>query len=497
MKIYFSQTFKLTYFILFTFFISITGCLKDGISENSSTTNLDSDDIAINLEGDLQISDFVWQGLNFFYYWQGSVDNLSDSKLNDSKLYSQFINDHPDPDEFFNYLTHPDDRFSWIQENYEDLENSLAGVFSSNGVEFSLLRFSNESNQVIGFVKYILENSYASEKKIQRGDFFYGVNGQTLTTENYRNLLYGDNLEYTLNMADIENQSINPNGINIELVKEENFETNPIQIEKVLDINSNKIGYLMYNQFVSDKATNLNEAFGRFKNEGISDLVLDLRYNGGGSVFTCIALASMITGQFNGKVFSKEIWNTKLLKYWQENNPARLEDRFNNTLNDIPINSLNLSRVYIITTSDTASASELLINGLRPYIDVVQIGEKTVGKNLSSITVYDYIDNDGTKNPDHKYAMQPIVLKNANSEGFADYSDGLVPNITIEEDLKNSGILGDEMEPMLSSVINLISGSGKISNRKAERNRSLLITDPKTKRLQRMFVKYDYRENSN
>ena len=63
-----------------------------------------------------------------------------------------------------------------------------------------------------------------------------------------------------------------------------------------------------------------------------------------------------------------------------------------------------------------------------PYINVIQVGERTVGKNVGSITIYDYIDNEQTKNPDHTYAMQPIVLKIANSEDYADYSTGLIPD---------------------------------------------------------------------
>ena len=76
-----------------------------------------------------------------------------------------------------------------------------------------------------------------------------------------------------------------------------------------------------------------------------------------------------------------------------------------------------MSKVYFITSQSTASASELLINGLKPYIDVIQIGDVTLGKNVGSITLYDYIDNNSlTKNPNHNYAMQPIVLKIANSD---------------------------------------------------------------------------------
>ena len=76
----------------------------------------------------------------------------------------------------------------------------------------------------------------------------------------------------------------------------------------------------------------------------------------------------------------------------------------------------------------------MLINGLTSHIDVIQIGDTTYGKNVGSITVYDYVDNQGTKNPDHTYAMQPIVLKIANSAGFADYDSGLNPNVELNED---------------------------------------------------------------
>ncbi len=477
---------KIFLFIVTLFLLN--GCKK----ENDSVLRIDSDDNAINLDGELQISDFVWQGLNYFYYWQESVVKLSDSLLNDSEEYIEFINENSDPKEFFESLKHPDDRFSWIQEDYEELDNLLKGVFSSNGVEFQLKCYTS-CDEVIGIVKYILIDSDASNKNIKRGDYFYGVDGISLTSKNYSDLLSGDNLSYTLNMATIENDgTLKPNDINVELIKEENFESNPIQVEKIISLNSNKIGYLMYNQFVGNKTSLINDAFGEFKNEGITDLILDLRYNGGGSVATCTAIASMITGQFKGKVFSKQNWNSKLTEYWNDNNPESLNDRFDDKFDDSKqINSLNLEKVYIITTSESASASELLINGLKPYIDVIHIGEITSGKNVGSITVYDYIDNDGTKNPYHKYAMQPIVLKMSNSDGFADYADGLTPDIEQEEDLFSLGTLGDHKEALVSIAINLITGSAKSSYKKVKVNRENLIIDPKMKKKQVMYVDFN------
>ena len=123
-----------------------------------------------------------------------------------------------------------------------------------------------------------------------------------------------------------------------------------------------------------------------------------------------------------------------------------------------------MTEVHIITSSRTASASELVINGLDPYIDVVVIGDKTVGKNVASITVKDWIDDDLNVNPNHKWAMQPIILKIANSEGYADFDDGLVPTQTQKEAVSNLGVLGDINEPLLAKTleyIGVLPGIGK------------------------------------
>ena len=474
------------YHLIFIFiFLSNLGCKKEEVIEGNEdelieeTSSLDTDDTAISLEGDLQISDFIWEGLNTSYYWQEEVEALADSKLEDEKAYAEFISQNADPELFFDSLLHPEDRFSWIEEDYVELENSLQGIYASNGVEFGLAYACQDCNEIVGYVKYILEDSDASNKNIKRGDYFTGVNGITLTVGNYRNLLFGDELSYTLNMADSIDGNLVLNGINVELTKEENFETNPIQISKTIDTNAGKIGYLMYNQFVADKSPQLNEVFGNFKSEGIIDLVVDLRYNGGGSVANCIELASMITGQFNGEIFAKEKWNSKLTTYFEERYGAeRLIERFVDVLSDgESINSLSLNRVFILTTSSSASASELLINSLSAYIDVVHIGEKTVGKNVGSITVYDYIDNDGNKNPDHTYAMQPIVLKIANKDDFAEYTDGLEPNTAIDEEIKNLGILGDPSEPLLATAISILSGTGKVTPYRSS-SKNLRIGNP-------------------
>ena len=217
----------------------------------------------------------------------------------------------------------------------------------------------------------------------------------------------------------------------------------------------------MYNGFFGNFETELNNAFGFFQSEGITHLILDLRYNSGGSVNTATRLASMITGQFNNQVFAKQQWNYKIENLI--NNPEQLLNRFTNSLgNGNGINHLNLDKVYILTTKRSASASELVINGLIPYIDVVQIGDATAGKNVGSITLYDSPTfRKQNVNPNHKYAMQPIVLKIANNDNFSDYTNGLAPDVNQLEDIGNLGILGEESDPLLNTALNYINVNGR------------------------------------
>ena len=120
------------------------------------------------------------------------------------------------------------------------------------------------------------------------------------------------------------------------------------------------------------------------------------------------------------------------------------------------VNSLNLNKVYIITTGRSASASELVINGLAPYIDVIQVGDNTYGKNVGGpAALYDYIDNNRTKNPDHTYAIYCMTFFSANSEDFYDYADGLAPQeeLKLKEDIINMGTLGESSDPLLALAL--------------------------------------------
>jgi len=489
------------------YFLVLFGCSVEDKLDVVDASSTPSQPSPIDLEnGTLEISDFIWKGLNEYYYWQGKVELLSDEVAKSVDNYSKFISSNSNPEDFFLKLKHPDDRFSYMYDDYRELENTLEGISSTTGVEFGLLYACQNCNELIGYVRYILEGSNAAEKEIKRGDIFIGVNGTKLTASNYATLLYGNQPSITLNMASIENGSIVQNFKEVELDKVENFKINPIQIAKVLELPSayktpnKKIGYLMYNQFVADKGNDLNQVFQEFKTQEIVDLILDLRYNGGGSIQNCVELSSMITGQFKNQIFAKENWNTKIEPLIiNQFGKEKIINRFVSFLSDGQvINSLELNRVFVITSSETASASELLINGLDPYIEVIHVGEQTVGKNVGSITVYDYVDTEQTINPNHTYAMQPIVFKIENSEGFVEYSSGLVPDYFFKESLQDMGVLGSSEEPLLNEVLNLMRGTQKVNNfyRSLDRIEWLPVQDPVRLQRQRMYSKKDINYNT-
>ena len=417
----------------------------------------DMDDNAV--PSSLQVKDFVWKGLNLYYLWQADVPNLADNRFANQSELNEFLTTYSTPEDLFNALRVPNtiDKYSVIFNDYSVLEGLLSGNTLNNGMDYGLRYKTGSTTDIYGWVRYIIPNSDASTKAIYRGNIFFAINGTPLTIDNYKTLLA--NNTYTVNFADYDGGAITPNGQSVSLTKT-NLAENPILLSTVINQGTHNIGYLMYNGFYSSYDGQLNTVFGSFQSQNVTDLVIDLRYNSGGSINTATKLASMITGQFTGQVFAKQQWNAKAQSYYLSNNPGSLENKFMGGLN-----SLQLNKVYILTSKSSASASELLINCLKPFINVVQIGDVTTGKNVGSITLYDSPNfGKSNVNPSHKYAMQPIVLKIVNKDNFGDYTSGISPTTLFQEDASSLGVLGNNDEPLLNIAINQITGSGKISS---------------------------------
>ncbi len=430
-------------------------------NDDDQITNTDTPDPVQGV--DVTVQNFMWQAMNLWYFWQGQVPVLADDRFSTDQEYTDFLEQNTNPSNFFfNVLLFNDDRFSFLNEDYQELVSNLSGVSKNNGLEFGLVQFSG-SNDIFGYVRYILPNSDADSKDISRGEIFTRVDGQQLNLDNYISLLFGDNDTYTLGMADIVNGQINDNSKEVTLTKIEGFEEDPILVAETLDVGGTKVAYLMYNRFLSGFNEELNAAFGQFVAEGATELVLDMRYNPGGSVNTSRLLASMIYGTNTDELYIRQRWNSKIQP---QLSAEQLEDYFADTTGSTPINSLNLSRVFVLATNSSASASELVMNGLAPYVDVIHIGETTRGKNEFSITLVDDPGNsfiysstrENVINSDNSWGLQPLVGRNENAAGFFDYTDGFDPDIELEEDLENLGVLGDPNEPLLARALEEITG---------------------------------------
>jgi C-terminal processing protease CtpA/Prc len=428
-----------------------------------------------------EINDFIWKGMNINYLYQSEIPNLANDRFASNEAYTDYLNGFDAPEDLFEslkYLPESVDRFSRIYSNYFDLINAQQGTSLSNGIEFNLYFVPGSDTEVFGAITLVLNNSVADDLGLERGQIFRAVNNENLNVDNINDLLTTDS--YTLNFADYDNNgtsepeddSINLNNESAELTKVA-YTENPVYKAEVIGLTpSIKVGYLMYNGFNRNFNSELNAAFGEFSAAGISDLVIDLRYNGGGSVQTAAYLGSMITGQFTGEIYSKIFYNQNRLS-------SNRNYLFTNMIeNEGSINSLNLTKVYILTTNRrTASASELLINSLKPYIDVVVIGENTVGKTQASITLYDS-PNFGFENvnPSHTYALQPLVANSTNVNDQLVPLSGLIPDIEITETPSTFGTLGDINEPLLATAIVDILSQDRASNRSSS-NETLTLLD--------------------
>ena len=441
-----------------------------------SMSSSDSDEITASEE-----KQFVWNGLNFWYFWQDRVADLADDKKNNNRSFSQLLNGFHDERSLFDHLIfRQEDDFSWFIDDYEVHEAAQVGTSSSFGFRYGLAfevgSTGANSDKIFGYVQYVVEDSPADRAGLKRGDIFRGIDGQDLTFLNYINLLSRD--QYDLQMATVRLEGdayrIENRDKTLQVVSETLTE-NPIHTVYVHDTGSNKVGYLLYNSFRLNFHEELNNQFGEFRDQGINELVLDLRYNGGGTLITSALLASMISGVSKESVFAELRYNSKRSSSspppftFYENVPIYDDSRsFINA--DTKLISLGLSRVYILTSSRTASASETVINGLIPYgVEVVKIGTKTVGKDDGSITVYDapganYSPGANQRsmiNQNHPRAMQPIVFKivNANNQ---DYPDGFPPDITQSEfNHLEGGLppLGDPEEHLFKAALAHIDGS--------------------------------------
>jgi C-terminal processing protease CtpA/Prc len=426
-----------------------------------------------------EVNDFVWKAMNHWYFWQEDVLSLSDTQDDNIDEFHTYLNGFSSSEDLFESLKFSADDFSWYIDDVQDRLNSIRGISESYGIGLpsNLVRVQQGSDDVVIFVAYIVPGSPADLAGIERGDLIYKVNGSVLNVNNASliNKIFTD-INISIGTATFENGSLNPKGSDKSLTAVP-LAIDPVHYSDIIEEAGKKIGYLVYNRFTFTYHSELNDVFTAFKNQGVDELILDLRYNPGGVVLTSAYLSSMIEGNIvNGGRFASLTYNAKRnpsneTLYFFRDQATVFDKETGDPTNNIAISRLtNLNRVYVLTSRSTASASEMIINGLRPSMDVIVIGTTTVGKNEGSFTVVDapgnadniFTDTEN-RNPNHTVGLQPIVFQIFNSLGQNDYDEGFEPDIAVDELEFAANILpfGDTDEPLLRTAINNITNATK------------------------------------
>ncbi len=358
-----------------------------------------------------------------------------------------------DEKDFFEKLCYrTEDRWSFITDDVQTLLEGSQGVETTFGYSLTFGKFSN-TGSMFAVIQYVYPQTPASDAGLKRGDIIVEMNGQSITEENYTNLYYTSSLSLT--MGEYKEGYINnlPGTVSLSSRKQS---LNPVVAYTLTEDRGHRIGYMCYTDFFGDSESYFLPVLQSFKEWGITDLVLDLRYNLGGYLSTAKILAGALcpASCLNGStVLVSKHWNELYQNYWTENNRNDMLFEYFPKASDQPVN-LNLSHIYILTSYNTASASELTLCGLDPYMEVIQVGLSTRGKYTAAM-VFSPEKGTGIEN----WGTQAIVYRYANSLGVTDFREGFAPDYEEDEVVLGENYpLGDVRERVFAKAISLITG---------------------------------------
>ncbi len=481
---------------LFVFlFVAVLGSMVSSCKKTStnpttslqpvSTTLSDADSLKYLMYRTMQVS-FVDGGRDSsydlpFYYWYTSVPKLDPlSSTYDSaavllaKMKTYAIN--PSTGRVF-------DKYSFLDQGQiaGEIQQGVAGDI---GMQVTYAGDGTAQNTYL-FVLFTDKNSPAGKAGVIRGDEITAINGSSNISYDGSN---GTNVNNVINAvyndASASFTFKRPDGSSFTTTLAKTvYDIDPVLFDSVYTIGAKKVGYFVFNSFASiDNGSGptltkqeISRVFNEFQAAGISDLIVDLRYNGGGSVGTAEFMDSLIApASVAGKVMYHYLYNDKI---------TAMESQIGLDNNVVfgGGGSLNLDHVFFVGSSHTASASELTINNLKPYMDVKLVGDTTYGKPVGffSFHLTDY-PNGGTteKFLADLYAIN-FETRNANNQGG--YFDGLIPDQEAVDyvDLP----WGDPNDDNLSKIFNYIStgtyGRVSVAERMAQ-NKSLRLSMPAT-----------------
>lgn len=410
-------------------FPATQGCKKDTTDEPYPTDSIG------------KIDRWILDSMRTYYYWANDLPRDYD--------YSQ------PPELFFKSLLSPNDRYSWISDGQNIRPASTA--YFTYGFHFALVQVSGYPNY-IGVVTLVNKGGPAYRAALHRGSYFIQVNGVAITSENKESILQQLKQagQIKLMPAEYVNNTWAPQP-EITLLSGYAAE-NPVHYTRSFTAGGITTGYLYYHSFDEKYDAQLLQAVAKLKKANVQELILDLRYNAGGSVASSAKLAALLAGSLTGA-------ETYVI-YEGNRHQGRKAHSLQTILNvsgnsngrqypDLQAGKLSLQRVFILTTGATVSAAELIVNNLKPFINVVQIGETTAGKDEGSFLI------DDERAPRQvSWSMQPTIYKLFNKNNEGGYHNGLMPQYPVNElaELPLAAI-GDAGDPLVQKALQIIYGN--------------------------------------
>ena len=410
---------------------------------------------------------FAKSALQTYYLWNEEVAEQLDNWLADGDPAAQVLDAR--------YRSEPGvmvDRWTQLIPNIRSFQSSVAGESADTyGYDLKLMYRDEAHTEIAAVVILTYDGGPASQAGLKRGDVIVRVNGKKMTPANYVRIVEDELLtagRLTLTLED---------GREVTLSSAPMYE-NPVLAYRILEEGSRRVGYLAYNGFTPNSYQELITVCKGFRAAGISDLILDLRYNGGGYAVAEEVLASMLAPEpavQAGELLSTEIYNRLMMEYFA----SRGEDTKKYFRQDFAfqINGSNYrfstadanarpGRIFAIVTGSTASASEALLCDLMAYMPVYLVGEQTHGKFCAGfpLAAEDYFDDvsgqmGAGKASQGKRATKDIGLYVMVSR-FTDKNgetrcmpDGLAPDYPAEDNPLDGCQLGDPSETMLSLAL--------------------------------------------
>ena len=407
-----------------------------------------------SLEGSLnnseKINKFIVSCVQKLYLWESETNW---GKYNNRNTFAEYT----DHFKLFDEFLYKDDKWSMLTKDIDGLTNDFEGVSTTFGYDLIFYKIPND-NSYFAIVLYTYPGTPADLAGIKRGDIIVSFNNNKITQSNYKELF--NSASVNLKMGKFEENYIIENEA-IYLASVEMYE-NPINKYTIIEKGFHKIGYLCYTDYLIKSEPDLIKIFTEFKNRGVTDVVLDLRYNGGGHAQTAQKISSILAPASDVK--SKAVY---LSRKWNDYMSSRdeLSERFYDTLSV----NMDLDRLYVLTSARSASASEATIIGLKPYMDITLIGDTTRGKYCGGylMSPQDYYGmfpeigvNKNYYSGYSNWGMYIMIYQYSNKDGFPTFVTGLAPDVLAYEDDFDLKPFGDETDPLLGRAIERITGEG-------------------------------------